>query len=134
MLPIDLARFGFPIPVGREVRLSRRIQFLEVGMYAVVDIAGSQYKVREGENIRVARLDAEVGSSRLLSDVLLVGGGDEIQVGTPQVEGATVEARVKGHGLADKITVFKMKRRKNYRRKRGHRQAYTELQIEKIKA
>ena len=103
-------------------------------MYAVVDIAGSQYKVREGENIRVARLDAEVGSSRLLSDVLLVGGGDEIQVGTPQVEGVTVEARVKGHGLADKITVFKMKRRKNYRRKKGHRQAYTELQIKKIKA
>ncbi len=101
-------------------------------MYAVVDIAGSQYKVREGENIRVARLDAEEGSSLTLSDVLLVGGGDEIQVGTPQVEGVAVEARVKGHGRADKIIVFKMKRRKNYRRKKGHRQPYTELQIEKI--
>ena len=103
-------------------------------MYAVVDIAGTQYEVREGENIRVARLDAEEGSSLTLSDVLLVGGGDEIQVGAPRVEGVAVEASVKGHGLADKIIVFKMKRRKNYRRKKGHRQPYTELQIEKIKA
>ncbi len=103
-------------------------------MYAVVDIAGSQYKVREGDNIRVPRLDAEEGASLTLPRVLLVGGGDEIKVGTPQVEGAAVEARVTGHGRADKIIVFKMKRRKNYRRKKGHRQPYTELQIEKIVA
>jgi large subunit ribosomal protein L21 len=104
-------------------------------MYAVVDIAGSQYKVQEGDHIRVARIDAEEGASLTLPDVLLVGGGsDEIKVGTPQVEGAAVEALVKGHGRADKITVFKMKRRKTYRRKNGHRQSYTELQIEKIVA
>ena len=103
-------------------------------MYAVVDIAGSQYKVEAGDNIRVARLDAEEGDSLTLLDVLLVGGNDEIKVGTPQVEGAAVEALVKGHGRADKIIVFKMKRRKNYRRKNGHRQSYTELQIEKIVA
>ncbi|MCY4352355.1 MAG: 50S ribosomal protein L21 [Gemmatimonadetes bacterium] len=103
-------------------------------MYAVVDIAGSQYKVEAGDNIRVARLDAEEGDSLTLPDVLLVGDSDEIKVGTPQVEGAAVEALVKGHGRADKITVFKMKRRKNYRRKNGHRQSYTELQIEKIVA
>ena len=103
-------------------------------MYAVVDIAGSQYKVQEGDNIRVAQLDAEAGASLELPRVLLVSGGGETKVGAPQVEGATVEARVTGHGLSDKITVFKMKRRKNYRRKRGHRQPYTELQIKKIVA
>ena len=103
-------------------------------MYAVVDIAGSQYKVEEGDHIRVARLDAEEGDSLTFPQVLLVGDSDEIKVGTPQVEGAAVEALVKGHGRADKITVFKMKRRKNYRRKNGHRQSYTELQVEKIVA
>ena len=109
--------------------------FLEVlSMYAVVDIAGSQYKVQEGDHIRVARLDAEEGASLTFPDVLLVGGGDEIKVGTPQVEGAAVEALVKGHGRAEKVIVFKMKRRKNYRRKNGHRQSYTDLQVEKIVA
>ncbi len=103
-------------------------------MYAVVDIAGSQYKVQAGDNIRVARLDAEEGASLTLPHVLLVGDSDEIKVGTPQVEGAAVEALVTGHGRADKITIFKMKRRKTYRRKNGHRQSYTELQIEKIVA
>lgn len=103
-------------------------------MYAVVDIAGSQYKVEEGDHIRVARLDAEEGDSLTMSDVLLVGDSDEIKVGTPQVEGAAVEVRVKGHGRAEKVIVFKMKRRKNYRRKNGHRQSYTDLQVEKIVA
>ena len=103
-------------------------------MYAVVDIAGSQYKVEEGDHIRVARLDAEEGDSLTMSDVLLVGGSDDIKVGTPQVEGAAVEVRVKGHGRAEKVIVFKMKRRKNYRRKNGHRQSYTDLQVEKIVA
>ena len=103
-------------------------------MYAVVDIAGSQYKVQEGDHIRVARLDAEEGDSLTFPQVLLVGDSDEIKVGTPQVEGAAVEVSVKGHGLADKVLVFKMKRRKNYRRKRGHRQSYTDLQVKKIVA
>jgi len=103
-------------------------------MYAVVDIAGSQYKVQEGDNIRVARLDAEAGASITFDRVLLVGGGDKTKVGTPQIEGAAVEASVKGHGRSDKIIVFKMKRRKTYRRKNGHRQPYTELQIDKISA
>ena len=102
-------------------------------MYAVVDIAGSQYKVQEGDNIRVARLEAEEGASVTFDRVLLVGG-DETKVGTPQVEGAAVEASGKGHGRSDKIIVFKMKRRKTYRRKNGHRQPYTELQIDKISA
>ena len=102
-------------------------------MYAVVDIAGSQYKVQEGDSIRVARLEAEEGASLTFDRVLLVGG-DEPKVGTPQVEGAAVEASVKGHGRSDKVVVFKMKRRKTYRRKNGHRQPYTELQIDKISA
>ncbi|MDP6041052.1 MAG: 50S ribosomal protein L21 [Candidatus Latescibacteria bacterium] len=103
-------------------------------MYAVVDIAGSQYKVQEGDSIRVARLDADEGASLTLDKVLLVGGSGETQVGTPQIDGAAVEASVKGHGRGDKVIIFKMKRRKTYRRKNGHRQPYTELQIGKISA
>jgi large subunit ribosomal protein L21 len=103
-------------------------------MYAVVDIAGSQYKVQEGDSIRVARLDADEGASLTLDKVLLIGGNGETRVGTPQVDGAAVEASVKGHGRAKKIIIFKMKRRKTYRRKNGHRQSYTELQIDKISA
>ena len=102
-------------------------------MYAVVDVAGSQVKVQEGDRIRVSRLAAEAGEKITLDRVLLVGGA-ETRVGTPQVEGAAVEASVLGHGRAAKIIVFKMKRRKGYRRKNGHRQPFTELQIDKISA
>ena len=102
-------------------------------MYAVVDVAGSQYKVQEGDRIRVSRLGAEAGEKLTLDRVLLVGGEDT-RVGTPQVDGASVEASVLGHGRADKVVVFKMKRRKGYRRKNGHRQPYTEIQIDKISA
>jgi len=102
-------------------------------MYAVVDVAGSQYKVQEGDHIRVPRLSSEAGEKLTFDHVLLVGG-EETRIGTPKVEGAAVEASVLGHGREGKVIVFKMKRRKGYRRKNGHRQPYTELQIDKISA
>ncbi len=101
-------------------------------MYAVVDIAGKQVKVEEGDRIRVPKLDAESGEKITLDRVLLVGGEGESRGGTPQVEGAAVEAQVLGHGRDRKVIVFKMKRRKGYRRKNGHRQPFTELQVDKI--
>ncbi|MDA0746791.1 MAG: 50S ribosomal protein L21 [bacterium] len=103
-------------------------------MYAVVDIAGSQVKVSQGERIRVSRLKAETGEKVTLDRVLLLSQDGETRVGTPQVEGASVEASVLKHGLDKKVIVFKMKRRKGYRRKNGHRQPYTELQIDGISA
>jgi large subunit ribosomal protein L21 len=102
-------------------------------MYAVVDVAGSQYKVQEGDHIRVSRISSEAGEKLTFDNVLLIGG-EETRIGTPQVEGAAVEASVLGHGREAKVIVFKMKRRKGYRRKNGHRQGYTELQIDKISA
>ncbi len=101
-------------------------------MYAVVEIAGSQVKVREGDRIRVSRLKAEAGEKITLDRVLMVSQSGETRVGTPQVHGAAVEASVLGHGRDEKIIVFKMKRRKGYRRKNGHRQPFTELQIDGI--
>lgn len=103
-------------------------------MYAVVDVAGSQIKVEEGDRIRVSRLGAEAGAKLTFDRVLIVGGNGEPRVGAPQVEGASVEASVLGHGRAKKVVIFKMKRRKGYRRKNGHRQPYTEIQIDKISA
>lgn len=101
-------------------------------MYAVVNVAGSQVRVEEGDRVRVPRLSAEEGAQIHLSDVLLVSREGQVSIGKPTVAGATVEARVASHGLGDKVIVFKLKRRKNYRRKRGHRQRFTELEIQKI--
>lgn len=101
-------------------------------MYAVVEIAGQQVKVQEGDRIRVSRLKAEAGESLTLDHVLLVSKDGETSIGRPKVDGATVEASVLEHGKHDKITIFKMKRRKGYRRKNGHRQPYTELRIDGI--
>lgn len=103
-------------------------------MYAVVEIAGQQVKVQEGDRIRVSRLKAEAGESLTLDHVLLVSKDGETSIGRPKVDGATVEASVLEHGKHDKITIFKMKRRKGYRRKNGHRQPYTELRIDGISA
>lgn len=101
-------------------------------MYAVVNVAGLQYRVQEGDRVRVPRLPAEQGAQVQISDVLLVSDEGRTSVGSPTVAGASVEARVSSHGLGDKVIIFKMKRRKNYRRKRGHRQPFTELEIQKI--
>ena len=103
-------------------------------MYAVVDVAGSQIKVQEGDRIRVSRLLAETGETVTFDNVLLLGGDGETQIGAPKIDWAHVEASVLGHGRGKKVIVFKMKRRKGYRRKNGHRQPFTEIQIDKISA
>ena len=103
-------------------------------MYAVVDIAGQQVRVEKGAVVRVARLDLAEGAKQVLSEVLLVRNDSGIHVGSPHVHGASVEATVLGHGRGEKIVVFKIKRRKNYRRRNGHRQDYTELKIDGIVA
>ncbi len=101
-------------------------------MYAVIESGGKQYRVALGERLRVETLAVEAGSTVELDKVLAVAGDDGLRIGTPHLEATTVTATVVGHGRGDKIRVFKMKRRKNYRRTQGHRQNYTELEITAI--
>ena len=103
-------------------------------MYAVVKIADRQVKVTNGLRLRVPKLDVEEGATHTIDDVLLVGDDGDTQIGTPLVAGASVTAKVLGHGRDKKVVVFKMKRRKSYRKRNGHRQDYTELQINDILA
>ena len=103
-------------------------------MYAVIKTGGKQYKVNEGDILRVEKLDAEEGATVELGDVLMLGSGDDIQVGSPMIEGAHVSAKVKMQGRGKKITIIKFKRRKHYRRQAGHRQSFTELEITGISA
>ena len=101
-------------------------------MYAVIRTGGKQARVAPGDSIRVEKLEGTVGDPVELSEVLLLGNEGEPRIGTPLVEGAKVVGTITAQGRGPKITVFKMKRRKGYRRKRGHRQAYTEVRVEKI--
>ena len=103
-------------------------------MYAVVRSGGKQYKVYAGDQLRVEKLEAEVGDTITLDDVLLVRDDENIQVEASKLANAKVTARVAGHGRRRKIVIFKYKRRKRYRRKQGHRQWFTELAIENIEA
>ena len=102
-------------------------------MYAVVKSGGKQYKVHAGDVLRIEKLDVEVGDKVTLDDVLLVSDGNSVQVEPAELVNAKVTARVTGHGRRRKIVVFKYKRRKGYRKKRGHRQHYTALKIQAIK-
>ena len=101
-------------------------------MYAVIRSGGKQARVAPGDSLRVEKLSAGVGDTVELSEVLLVADDGAPRVGTPLVAGARVIATVTAQGRGEKITVFKMKRRKGYRRKAGHRQDYTELRVERI--
>jgi large subunit ribosomal protein L21 len=103
-------------------------------MYAVIEAGGKQYRVEEGSLLKVERLRAEPGESVTLDKVLLVADGSVTKIGTPVVSGATVKATVVAHGKAKKILVMKYKSKVHYRRKRGHRQLYTTLRIDKIQA
>jgi len=104
-------------------------------MYAIIEIAGKQFKVREKDTLYVPFLqDARPEENITLARVLLLADGDNIQVGTPTVEGASATASVLEHVKADKIVVFKKKRRKRYRVKRGHRQTYTHIRIASLSA
>jgi large subunit ribosomal protein L21 len=97
-------------------------------MYAVIKTGGKQYRVSEGDRIRVEKLEGDVGATVELTEVLMVGG-DQVTIGKPLVKGAKVTAEIVAQDRAKKIIVFKFKRRKNYRRKNGHRQPYTELRV-----
>ncbi len=103
-------------------------------MYAVIKSGGKQYRVKEGDTLRVEKLKVDEGETYEFDQVLAIGDGDELQVGTPVVEGGVVSATVKSHGRHKKIKVVKFKRRKNYLRQHGHRQDYTEVEITKIAA
>jgi large subunit ribosomal protein L21 len=101
-------------------------------MYAIVESGGAQHRVSEGDVIRVERLAGETGAELTLEKVLLIRKGDETLVGSPYVENATVTAETVENGLADKVLVYKKKRRTKYRRLNGHRQRFTEVKIKKI--
>ena len=103
-------------------------------MYAVVKTGGKQYKVAAGEKLKVEQIPADVGAEITLDQVLAVGAGDQIKVGAPLVSGAAVKATVISHGRHDKVHIFKMRRRKHYQKRQGHRQNYTELRIDSIVA
>ena len=103
-------------------------------MYAVVRTGGKQYRLGVGDSVKVEKLPDEVGNIVELSQILMVSDGGEVKVGTPLVPGASIKAEIVGHGRNKKIRVFKMKRRKQYRRTQGHRQAFTQLKVTEINA
>ena len=101
-------------------------------MYAIVNISGKQYKATEGARLRVPRQSGDSGAKLSFDDILLISNSDCTQVGKPNVSGAKVTATILNHGRERKILVYKKKRRKGYQRKNGHRQWYTELEVQKI--
>ena len=103
-------------------------------MYAVIQTGGKQYKVVAGEKIKVEQIVADVGQEITLDQVLAVGSGADLKVGSPLVAGAVVKATVVAQGKHDKVHIFKMRRRKHYRKSQGHRQTYTELEIGAVTA
>ena len=103
-------------------------------MYAIVDIAGKQYKVSEGAKLKVASLDKNTGGNVSFDKVLLTDNGKSVKVGTPTLKGVNINATILEHGRERKILIYKKKRRKGYQRKNGHRQGYTLIEITKIKA
>lgn len=104
----------------------------DYGMYAIIETGGKQYKVSEGDFVFVEKLDVEAGSDVTIDKVLVVANGDDVKVGAPYVEGATVTASAVKNGKEKKIIVYKYKPKKGYHKKQGHRQPYTKLEIKKI--
>jgi large subunit ribosomal protein L21 len=103
-------------------------------MYAVIKTGGKQYRVAAGDKIKVEQIAADVGQEVVLDQVLAVSNGEALQVGTPLVSGVTVTAKVLAHGQHDKVRIFKMRRRKHYQKRQGHRQTFTELEIAAVAA
>ena len=101
-------------------------------MYAVIKTGGKQYRVAAGEKLKIEQIPADVGAQIVIDQVLMVGEGDAVKVGKPLVEGAKVSATVVAHGRHEKLKIFKMRRRKHYQKHQGHRQNYTEIQINEI--
>ena len=101
-------------------------------MYAVIKTGGKQYRVTEGQTLKVEKLDVEEGAAVEFDQVLMIADGDQIQVGAPYIDGARVSATVKSQGRSPKVLIVKFRRRKHYRKTQGHRQSYTELKISGI--
>ena len=98
-------------------------------MYAVIRTGGKQYRVASGEKLKVEQIAADIGAEIVLDQVLMVADGESVALGAPLLNGASVKAKVLGHGRGDKVRIFKMRRRKHYRKTQGHRQNYTEIEI-----
>ena len=103
-------------------------------MYAVIKTGGKQYKVAAGEKIKVEQIAADVGQEITIEQVLAVGNGADLKIGDPLVAGAIVKATVVSHGRHDKVRIFKMRRRKHYQKRQGHRQNFTEIEISAVSA
>ena len=103
-------------------------------MYAVVKTGGKQYRVSAGQKLKVEQIPAEVGAEITLDQILMVGEGESVKVGAPFIAGAAVKCTVVSQGRHDKVKIFKMRRRKHYQKRQGHRQNYTEIRIEAITA
>jgi large subunit ribosomal protein L21 len=98
-------------------------------MYAVIQTGGKQYRVSAGEKLKIERIAGDVGQEIVLDQVLMVADGEALKLGAPLVAGARVKAKVLKHGRGEKVRIFKLNRRKHYRRSQGHRQNYTEIEI-----
>lgn len=103
-------------------------------MYAVIETGGKQYRVKEGDRVRIEKLGAEDGAAVEFDQVLMVGEGDQVKVGQPYLKGGKVTATVEGTGRGPKIRIIKLKRRKHHRKRQGHRQDYTDVRITGIQA
>jgi len=103
-------------------------------MYAVIKTGGKQYRVAPGEKLKIEQIPADIGSEIVLDQVLMITDGEQVAIGAPLVAGAQVKATVLGQGRGVKIHIFKMRRRKHYRKSQGHRQNYTEIRIDNIAA
>ena len=103
-------------------------------MYAVISTGGKQYKLAQGDVCRIEKLDAEEGASVEIDKVLIIADGDDINIGTPFVDGGKVTATVKSHGRAKKVEIMKFRRRKHHQKRTGHRQYYTEIEVTGISA
>jgi large subunit ribosomal protein L21 len=101
-------------------------------MYAVIKTGGKQYRVAAGEKIKIEQIAADVGQEITIDEVLAVGNGTDLKIGSPLVSGAIVKATVVAHGKHDKVRIFKMRRRKHYQKRQGHRQNYTEIEISAV--
>jgi len=113
---------GFPNPASQTAQKGPI-------MYAVIKSGGKQYRVTSGEKLKIEQIAAEIGSEVVLDQVLMVADGETVALGTPLVTGASVTAKVVSQGRGDKVHIFKMRRRKHYRKSQGHRQNYTEIEI-----
>ena len=103
-------------------------------MYAVIKTGGKQYRVVAGEKLKIEQIPADVGAEITLDQILMVGEGESVKIGTPLLSGASVKATVLAQGRHKKVTIFKMRRRKHYQKHQGHRQNYTEIRIDGISA